>query len=117
MKLVKACCSATIAAGTLGSPSVAPQRYYDVIEQADKFPQTAAPRLKGCFEILFLCHKSLRSDANPYGHNMIFWVFRQQYDRLYIPGNGLEKWSAVEMALLVDTIASDGGGSDGEGDE
>jgi hypothetical protein len=47
------------------------------------------------------------------------WVFRQQYDKLFIPGteNGLEKWSALELAILVDTIASDSGGDDGDGDE
>ena len=45
------------------------------------------------------------------------WVFRDQYDRLALPRDDLEKWSALELAILVDTIASDSGGDDGEGDE
>lgn len=43
------------------------------------------------------------------------WWFRTEYDLFATQRDDLEVWSALELAILVDTITSDVGGSDGEG--
>jgi len=46
------------------------------------------------------------------------WWFRTEYDQFATQRDDLEKWSAIELAIMVDTIASDGGGEgEGEGAE
>lgn len=44
------------------------------------------------------------------------WSFRDEYDRFAIQRDDLELWSAIELAILVDTLTSEGGGSEGEGE-